>query len=180
MGKATEIRHDISSMKLREIARQTKNSSEARRGLAMAQILDGKSRSEAAANSGVSLQIIRDWVLRFNQYGLSGLQHRYHTGPDCRLSEAQLEELREIVIAGPDQERDGVVRWRCADLQCIIEERFGVSYHEHYVSTILKKLGFSLVSARPRHPKQDEEAQADFKKNSRNWCRTKSRALEKA
>ena len=180
MGKAIEIRRDISSTQLREIARQTRDSSEARRALAMAQILDGKRRSEVAANSGVSLQIIRDWVFRFNQYGLSGLRHRYHTGPSCRLSEAQLEEFRAIVIAGPDREQDGVVRWRCVDLQRVIDERFGVSYNENYVSTILKKLGFSLVSARPRHPKQNEEAQADFKKNSRTWCIPKARTLGKA
>ena len=51
----------------------------------------------------------------------------------------------------------GVVRWRRVDLQQIVAERFGVAYHERTVGKILKQLGFSYVSARPRHPAKDEE-----------------------
>jgi transposase len=61
-------------------------------------------------------------------------------------------ELAEIVETGPDPAVDGVVRWRRVDLQKVIKARFGVDYHERYVSTLLKQLGFSHMSARPRHP----------------------------
>jgi transposase len=64
--------------------------------------------------------------------------------------------FRRIVEAGPDWKVDGVVRWRRADLKRVIAERFGVHYHERYVGKPLKKLGFSHMSARPRHPAQDE------------------------
>ena len=59
---------------------------------------------------------------------------------------------------------DGVVRWRRIDLKKVIEERFGVAYHERHVSTLLKRLGFSHVSARPRHPAQDAKIVEAFKK----------------
>ena len=180
MGTAIPIRRDISSEALREFAKQAKDGCQARRALAMAMILDGKSRSEVSQVSGIGLQILRDWVIGFNSEGFSGLRRHHSGGPRFRLTPAQCDVLREIVIVGPDRERDGVVRWRCVDLQRVIKERFGVSYNEHYVSAILKKLGFSLVSARPRHPKQDAEAQADFKKNSRKWCETRSIVLRKA
>jgi len=52
-------------------------------------------------------------------------------------------------------------------LKRVIAERFGVEFHERYVGTLLKKLGFSHISARPRHPEQDEEIVAAFKKTSR-------------
>jgi transposase len=77
-----------------------------------------------------------------------------------------LAELAKIVEAGPDRAVDGVVRWRRADLKRAIAERFGVDYHERYVGTLLKKLGFSHISARPRHPAQDEQIVEAFKKTS--------------
>jgi transposase len=66
------------------------------------------------------------------------------------MSAEQLAEFAKIVEAGPDRERDGVVGWRCVDLKRVINERFGVDFHERCIGTSLKKLGFSHISARPR------------------------------
>ena len=74
-----------------------------------------------------------------------------------------MAEFAEIVETGPDRERDGVVRWRRVDLKRVIAERFGVDFHERYVGKLLKKLGFSHMSARPRHPAQDERIVTAFK-----------------
>jgi hypothetical protein len=59
------------------------------------------------------------------------------------------------------------VRWRRVDLQRLIKERFGVAYHERYVGTLLKELGFSHISARPHHLGQDGEIVEAYKKTSR-------------
>jgi transposase len=75
--------------------------------------------------------------------------------------------LAKIVEAGPDPAVDGMVRWRRIDLQKVIKARFGVDYHERYVSTLLQELGFSHMSARPRHPAQDGEIVEAYKKTSR-------------
>ena len=88
-------------------------------------------------------------------------------GPKPRLSEEQLAQFAKIVEAGPDREVDGVVRWRRIDLKRVIAERFGVDFHPRYVGKLLKKLGFSHISARPRHPLQDERIVEAFKKTSR-------------
>ena len=77
------------------------------------------------------------------------------------------EELAAIVETGPNREVDGVVRWRRVDLKRVIKERFGVDYHERHVGTLLKRLGFSHVSARPRHPGQNAEIVEAYKKTSR-------------
>ena len=75
-------------------------------------------------------------------------------------------ELSAIVDAGPDLSVDGVVRWRRIDLQRVIKRRFGVDYHERYVGTLLRKLGFSHISSRPLHPAQDAQMLETFKKTS--------------
>jgi transposase len=109
-------------------------------------------------------QTLRDWVHRFNARGPDGLLDGWSKGPEPRLSAAQRAELAELVETGPDRIVHGVVRWRRIDLQQVIRERFGVAYHERTVGKLLKTLGFSHISARPRHPKQDERTIEAFKK----------------
>src|SRR5271166_1543938 len=101
-------------------------------------------------------QILRDWVHRFNGLGPEGLIDNWTEGPKPRLSAEQLAQFAQIVEAGPDREKDGVVRWRRIDLKRVIAEKFGVDFHPRYVGKLLKTLGFSHMSARPRHPAQDE------------------------
>jgi transposase len=112
-------------------------------------------------------QTLRDWVHRFNAEGPEGLLDHRSEGPKPRLTPAQLAALAQIVETGPDPKTDGVVRWRRRDLKAVIASRFGVAYHERSVGKLLKALGFSHISARPRHPKQDERIVGEFKKTSR-------------
>lgn len=111
-------------------------------------------------------QTLRDWVHRFNEAGLQGLINRKGPERGRRLSAEQLDELAELVETGPDPTADGIVRWRRVDLQAVIEERFGVTYNERTVSKLLVALGFSHISARPQHPRQDERVMRAFKKTS--------------
>jgi transposase len=88
----------------------------------------------------------------------------------------QLAQFAQIVEAGPDREKNGVVRWRRIDLKRVIAERFGVEFHPRYVGKLLQKLGFSHISARPRHPAQDERIVEAFKNvwpapSARGVCR---------
>ena len=111
-------------------------------------------------------QTLRDWVHRFNVEGPEALRDHRGEGPKPRLTPAQLAELAQVVESGPDPKTDGVVRWRRVDLKAVIACRFGVAYHERSVGKLLKALGFSHISARPRHPKQDERIVAAFKRTS--------------
>jgi len=69
MGSAIALRGDFDSRSLRQLAKATKDAGQSRRLLALAEIYDGGARSDAARMSGVGLQVIRDWVLRFNDVG---------------------------------------------------------------------------------------------------------------
>ena len=63
------------------LAKKSKDGAQARRLLALAAIYDGASRTEAAKIAGVTLQIIRDWVVKFNASGPEGLIDRKAPGP---------------------------------------------------------------------------------------------------
>ena len=167
MSSAIRLRTDFTARELRRLAKKAKDVNQSRRLLSLAAVLDGMSRTEAAMIGGMDRQTLRDWVHRFNTAGPDGLLDNWASGPTTRLSAAQKAELTRIVEMGPDKEVDGVVRWRRIDLKRVIAERFGVDYCERYVGTLLRKLGFSHISARPRHPAQDAEIVAAYKKTLR-------------
>ena len=167
MPAAVRLRADYSASDIRRLAKGSKDTSQSRRLLSLAAIVEGWSREDAARIGGMDRQTLRDWVHRFNAFGPDGLRDRHGGGVEPRLSESQLSELAGIVEAGPDIEKDGIVRWRRIDLKRVIKERFNVEFHERYVGVILEKLGFSHISARPRHPGQDVEIIEAFKKTLR-------------
>ena len=167
MPAAVRLREDYSAEELRALAKRSKDAHQSRRLLSLAAIRDGMDRGQAAKIGGMDRQTLRDWVHRFNAAGPDGLIDNWTTGPTPRLSADQWAELAEIVETGPDRKVDGVVRWRRVDLKRVIAERFGVEYHARYVGKLLKRLGFSHISARPRHPAQDERIVEAFKKTSR-------------
>src|SRR4051794_26543516 len=163
MSAAVRMRTDFSAGELRRLAAATKNANQSRRLLSLAAVLDGMSRTEAARIGGMDRQTLRDWVHRFNEHGPEGLKDNWAKGNPPRLSPEQQAELALMVEIGPDRAVHGVVRWRRIDLQRVISERFGVIYHERTVGKVLKQLGFSHISARPRHPAQDGQTVAAFK-----------------
>lgn len=69
MGAGIALRQDYDAMKLRDLAKRSNDANQTRRLLALAVIYEGGRRTQAAKSGGVTLQVIRDWVLRFNSEG---------------------------------------------------------------------------------------------------------------
>jgi transposase len=105
-------------------------------------------------------------VHRFNAGGIEGLRDRPHTGRPSRLTDGQMASLRAVVLRGPDSEKDGLSSWTAEDFCRIVEHRYEVSYSENGMLKLLHSLDLSWQKTRPVHPKADQRAQADFKKNS--------------
>jgi transposase len=167
MGQPIAItRTDRSAAELRDLAANSRIGSQVRRLLALALVLEGRSRTEAAEQSGMDRQTLCDWIHRYNEEGIDGLVSRRSPGREASLSEAQMGELRALVIQGPDPATHKVVRWRCVDLQAEVERRFAVAVHERTIGKWLRKLGLTRLQPRPFHPKKDAEAQEAFKKTS--------------
>ena len=166
MAAALPLRSDFTAADLRGQARRSRDANQARRLLALAAIYDGGLRGAAARIGGVGLQIIRDWVLRFNAQGPDGLIDR-KAGPSPRLSEAQRRALVAMVETGPIPAVHGVVRWRLIDLAPWLWEEFRLSVSPQAISRELRARGYRKLSARPRHHAQAAGAVEDFKKPSR-------------
>jgi transposase len=164
-------RRERGAADLRREAGRCRDARAARRVLALALVLEGCSREEAARHAGMDRQTLRDRVHRYNAEGLAGLRDRRRPGRKPRLTPEQEAELVRAVDQGPDPDRDGVVRWRRVDLRALIEARFAARLHERSVGKVLRRLGFARLSVRPRHPLSDPAAQEAFKKASPGWSR---------
>src|SRR6516165_4943130 len=173
-------RKDYTAEQLRDSAKRTKDADAARRMLALALVLEGKSRTEAATSCGMDRQILCDWVHRYNAQGIEGLHNRTAPGAKPKLSAEQECEVAELVRKGPDLAEHGVVRWRRIDLSRVIEQRYGVTLAERSVGSLLHRLGFRRISVRPRSPRQDAAAQEAHKKTFPTWSQPASRRTRAA
>src|SRR5262245_55682568 len=151
-----------------------------RRLLAIAAVLDGASREEAAKISGMDRQTLRDWVIRFNEQGADGLINIPSPGIPPKLNAIHKAFLARIVEDGPIAAIHGVVRWRACDLIMRLYEEFGLSVSDDTIYRALKKLGFSHMSARPKAYKQNAEAMEAFKKTSPSVWRKSTRSSHPA
>jgi transposase len=160
------LRSDFDALQLCTIARKTKNGPQARRLLALASIYDGATRTEAAKIGGVTLQIVRDWVMKFNAHGPDGLIDKKAPGQLSKLKDIHRAALVKMIDEGPVPAVHGVVRWRLIDLCQWVFEEFRVTVSVQTLSRELRTMGFCKLSARPRHHAQADGAIEDFKKVS--------------
>jgi transposase len=123
------------------------------------------------------LQVIRDWVLKFNAHGLDGLVDRKAPGQPPRLNDEHRASLAAILESGPIPAVHGVVRWRIVDLCQWIFEEFRVAVSQQTLGRVLRKMGYRKLSARPRHHAQATGAiEASKKVYPRAWKRSDIRS----
>ncbi|MDQ2762791.1 MAG: helix-turn-helix domain-containing protein [Pseudomonadota bacterium] len=170
MGQPLTItRTDRSSGELRALSAKCRDGAQVRRLLVVAMVFDGASRTEAAAGNGMDRQTLRDWVHRYNEGGVDALKSRESPGHTPALTGAQMAELYQLVVDGPDLATAEVARWRIVDLQGAVTRRFLVDVHHSTVGKWLHQLRLTRLQPRPVHLKKDPEAEMAFKNTSPAW-----------
>jgi transposase len=164
MRPGISLREGFDGEGLRRLSRQSKDAAQVQRLLALALIYDGGSRSDAGRLGNVTLQIIRDWVMRFNERGPQGLIDGKAPGQQSRLNDQQRSALVQAIERGPTPYLDGVVRWRLCDLAQWLWEEFRVSVSEQTPSREVRAMGYRKLAARPKHHAQDPQTIEDVNK----------------
>ncbi len=180
MSIPIKLRGDFCAGDIRAFARRSHDAGQVRRLLAIATILDGSSRNDAALVGGVTRQIVRDWVVRFNAEGPDGLITRKAPGPTTILNNSRRRALEEIIVTGPTPAIHGVVRWRIIALGQWLWDEFNISISKQALGRELRTMGYRKLSARPRHYTQDLGDIAIFKKSSPPVWRKSAKPSPKA
>jgi Winged helix-turn helix len=163
MPSAVGLREDYSAEALRGLARRSKDVDQSRRLLSLAGVRDGMDRGAAARIGG--------WIARRFATGFTASTPPVRrgfsiTGPKARspgFRPSRWPSLRRLSRLARSARETASCAGGVSIFKRVIAERFGVDFHERYVGTLLKKIGFSHISARPRHPVQDERIVEAFK-----------------
>ena len=180
MGQAIAVRRDYTSGTLRRLAQRTKNAAQTCRLLAIAAVLDGASREEAAKIGGMDRQTVRDWVIRFNDPG-AGRSHQHSITRRAGQARRDAQSLSR-----PDCGRwpDPGDPW-CGALASVRSDHavargvWALGFRRHDLSRS-EGLGLFAWSARPKVYKQDTEAMDAFKKTSPDAWRKRARSSHPA
>jgi transposase len=140
--------------------------------------MQGKPPAEVAAAVGAPRQTVYRWLDVLSAEGLDGLRIMSKGGRPAQLDAEQHEELRRILLAGPQAAGFGTELWTIKRVRETIKRHFGVQYSEVHVWRLLGRLGFSSQKPEKRAKERDVQAIARWKK--RTWPALKKSAARKA
>ena len=131
-----------------------------------------RKRGEPLQKIGKSLcrphTTICNWILLCAAGGLDRLHDAKRQGPARRLAEGQLAELKEDLMAGPQEHDFESGMWTGKMVVRHVLNRYGVQYVLRAMQELRHEMGFRHIKPRPRHPKAtSDEAREAFKKASR-------------
>lgn len=146
------------------LARKQKSIQMKMRLLALSHFQEGQSRTQIAKFLKVSRTSVNKWIRTYLNEGMKGLQEKPRSGRPAYLTETQMKQLAQYVKENTIKPTGG--RITGADIHHYIKQEFDKDYHPDHVYTVLKRLNFSWITSRSRHPKQSQEAQDEFKKTT--------------
>jgi transposase len=145
---------------------------EARRLHAAELFTQGRSQAEVAHQLGVSRQAVSVWHARFEEGGVEALRSRGPTGPDPRLSAADLARIEQALLQGARANGFDTDLWTLERVAVVISQLTGVRHHPGHVWSILRhRLGWTLQRPERQASERDEEAIARWV--AQEWPRIK-------
>ena len=153
---------NINNTDFKAIARSQRSPQMKMRLLALSHFKDGKSRADIARFLKVSRGSVNKWVKIYLNEGIEGLKEKPRTGRPTYLTKEQQAQLAQYINDKAQSNEGG--RLIGADIHLYIQKEFNQTYHTDSIYYLLKKMGFSWITSRSKHPKQSEQVQDDFKK----------------
>ena len=128
--------------------------------------LEGKEAAEIAVALGRARRSVQDWAYAYRDGGVDAVQPARRKGRQPKLPREREAELKARLDAGPQPDDGGVCTLRGRDVVRILEREFGVRYSLGGAYDLLHRLGYSCLTPRPVHEKNDPAAVQHFKDNA--------------
>lgn len=148
------------------------------RRISALRMIEKKLSIETIANVlSQSEQTVRNWFHTFLSQGVASLVYRKPPGRPSRLTKSQKQELKQVIVAGPEEAGYASACWTALMVQEVIQKKFGISYSVYYVCQLLRNLGFSYQKARFVSDHLNEEAREKWL--SESWPQILAEAKRK-
>ncbi len=152
----------LSSSALLGLSKKEKNTNKRIRLLAVSLYLECHNRALVARQLKVARRSVNNWVSEYLAHGLAGLEDKPRYGKPSALSDKQKQQLSRFIDSRTQTDKGG--RLTGMYIKEYIETEFGVNYHPSHIYKILSKLGYSWITSRSKHPKQQSGVQDAYKK----------------
>ena len=139
---------------------------------------EGLKQTEIAQRLKVVRQSVARWVEQYRNQGKEGLKKAGRAGRKPLLAASDLQRLEQLLEQGPEALGYETPLWTCPRVAHLIEEAFGVRYHEGHVWKILVGLGWSPQRPTGRARERNEEQIRNWKKKT--WPAIKKKPTRKA
>lgn len=126
----------------------------------------GHRETDAAAMIGVGRRTLQDWIRRYRDRGLSGLEKGPYPGGKSALTEEQKAELSRIIEAGPQEAGLETGVWSAPIVVNLVQDLYGVSYSPSHMGRILRSLRMSVQYPTRKYPRADEESQEQWREET--------------
>ena len=145
-----------------ELSKHEAHSQKRVRLLALGQLKDGTKITKAAKSIGVDRHTVREWYDAYKAEGLAGLDNKPRPGKNPKLARDKEQDFLKAIDKMQETRSGG--RITGYDIQKLAKDLFNADYADDTIYTVLKRLGYSWVTARSKHQKTDKIAQEAFKK----------------
>jgi transposase len=152
-----------------ELARRARDEARAiqrDRYRAVLMALDGRGAVEIAEALGRARRSVQDWAYAYRDGGVDALVPGKSPGRPTKLPRDREQAFKARLDAGPTPADGGVCTLRGRDVVAILEREFGVTYSLDGAYDLLERLGYSCLTPRPAHEKNDPAAAADFRERA--------------
>jgi len=151
--------------RLVQLVRSEENAKQRDRYRAVLLAVDNLEGDQIAHHLGRSPRFVDQWLARYRRGGIDHLRPRKQPGRKPKLTAEQEQWLKERLDAGPTA-GDGVCALRGKDICRILKEQFGVVHTLSGLYDVLQRIGYSSLSPRPRHRKNEAAAMEQFKQSA--------------
>ena len=158
-----EVKPRLTLEQLKQLERSERDAGQSKRLRVVILAMEGWTAPAVAMAVGLSRRVCQEWVYRFNEQGLAGLEDQRGRQPTSPLTPEQEQQMRQRIDAGPTA-ADGVCSLRGVDVKRFLQQEFGLVRSLAAVYHLLHGLGYSYLRPRPRHRLADPEAQAAFRR----------------
>ena len=128
----------------------------------LAYLKEGMSKARVSRLTFTAPDRVYAWLKRFHEQGIEGLRDKPRSGRPRLLDRSAHGALKQKIAHLQGSLSGGRIRGE--DIVQLIKDEWGVNYTLSGVYYLMKDIGMSWISARSKHPKQDEQAQRQFKK----------------
>jgi transposase len=131
----------------------------------------GQRQRDVVRRFGVARSTASKWHQMWREGGREAMRSRRASGRPRRLTDDQVEQLKDELLKGPEAHGYTTNLWTLPRIAQVIKKLFGVRYHAGHVWRLMRRMGWTCQKPARRAKERNEEAIRQWRQE--RWPRLK-------